>query len=101
MEIVKDVMSSTTDKLVIVSQWTSVLDVFARYLRKERICFVEFTGKTPIKIRNDIVVSFNKPNSRERVNRTFFVLRKTKFNFDLNNFFLDYAAIFGRWRCRP
>lgn len=36
----------------------------------QRVHYVELTGKTPIKDRNDIVVSFNKANSPERVSLT-------------------------------
>lgn len=85
LELVKEILGETDDKVVVVSQWTSVLDIIARHLQRERIYFVELNGKTPIKIRNDIVVSFNKPNSRERVRKIFnlFDIDKKVIQFDL------------------
>lgn len=65
--MVKRILKQSNDKMVIVSQWTSVLGIIADHLTRQRIEFVELTGKTPIKSRNDIVCSFNKPNTSERV----------------------------------
>lgn len=45
----------------------------ADFLHRERVHYVELTGKTAIKDRNDIVVSFNKPHTPERV--SFFSLK--------------------------
>lgn len=67
IQIVKRVLNETDDKVVVVSQWTTFLNILAALLHRERVHYVELTGKTPIKERNDIVVSFNNPNSRERV----------------------------------
>lgn len=65
--MVKRILKQSNDKMVIVSQWTSVLGIIADHLNRERIEFVELTGKTPIKSRNDIVCSFNQPHTSERV----------------------------------
>lgn len=66
--MVQRILKDTDDKMVIVSQWTSVLNIVADHLQRESIDFVELTGKTPIKLRNDIVVNFNQSRtSRERV----------------------------------
>lgn len=67
IEIVKRILRETNDKVVIVSQWTSFLNIMADFLNRERVHYVELTGKTPIKDRNNIVVSFNSPDSPERV----------------------------------
>lgn len=68
IELVNKILNNSDDKIVIVSQWTSVLDIVAAFLHREKVHYVELNGKTPIKSRNDIVVSFNKPNTSERVN---------------------------------
>lgn len=65
--MVARILKETKDKVVIVSQWTSVLNIVADQLRRKGIHFVELNGKTPIKTRNDIVVSFNQPHTCERV----------------------------------
>lgn len=67
IEIVKRILRETNDKIVVVSQWTSFLGIVADFLNRERVHYVELTGKTPIKDRNNIVVSFNNPSSPERV----------------------------------
>lgn len=67
IDIVKRVLRETNDKIVIVSQWTSFLNIVSDFLNRERVHYVELTGKTAIKDRNDIVVSFNDPHTPERV----------------------------------
>lgn len=67
IEIVKRILNETDEKVVIVSQWTTFLTIMAEFLHRQRVHYVELTGKTAIKDRNDIVVSFNKPNTPERV----------------------------------
>lgn len=62
------ILNNTNDKVVVVSQWTSVLDILKNFLR--HIKTIELNGKTPIKNRNDIVVNFNNPNKSERVSKT-------------------------------
>lgn len=54
-----------------MSQWTSVLDLIARYLREDHIPYVELNGRTVIKLRNDIVLQFNKGETRQRVSNCF------------------------------
>lgn len=63
----KRVLRESNDKVVVVSQWTTFLNIVADFLHREKVHYVELNGKTPIKDRNNIVVSFNNPNSRERV----------------------------------
>lgn len=70
LDIVNKVLSDSSDKVVVVSQWTSVLDILARFLTREKYPFVELTGKTPIKLRNDIVVNFNNSATPQRVSQS-------------------------------
>lgn len=67
IELVKRIIDETDDKVVVVSQWTTFLSIVAEFLHREKVHYVELNGKTPIKDRNNIVVSFNKPESPERV----------------------------------
>lgn len=67
LEIVKHILDTTSDKVVVVSQWTSFLNITGSYLSKENVRFTEFTGKTHIKLRNEIAISFNQPESPIRV----------------------------------
>lgn len=52
----------TGDKIVIVSQWASFLDVIGQNLRKLRIKFGKFTGKVAVKDRA-VIRLFNKINN--------------------------------------
>lgn len=67
LEIIRQIQSEGDDKIVVVSQWTSVLNILANFLNRNKFNFVELNGKTAIKLRNDIVVNFNKPTSPQRV----------------------------------
>lgn len=58
---------SADDKIVVVSQWTSTLDLLSKYLNQDRVCFTELTGKTAIAARMDIVKKFNLPNDQNKV----------------------------------
>lgn len=67
MEIIEKILDETDEKVVVVSQWTSMLDICANYLRNKRILFTELNGKTPIKSRNDLVQEFNNPDKPKRI----------------------------------
>ncbi|CAF0927371.1 unnamed protein product [Brachionus calyciflorus] len=53
------------DKLIVVSQWTSVLNLVSAYLKKNQIEFCEITGEVNLMRRNEIVEYFNKKNSND------------------------------------
>lgn len=56
------------DKLIVVSQWTSVLGIIGRYLKKRNIEFCEIKGDVMLFKRNEIVEHFNsKENTSLRV----------------------------------
>lgn len=81
IDIVKRILCETHDKIVVVSQWTTFLSIVADFLNRERVHYVELTGKTAIKDRNNIVASFNNTNSPERVSKR----RTTKTKESLEN----------------
>lgn len=103
LKIVNQILENTSDKIVIVSQWTSMLNIISKYLREDSIKYIELTGKTPINLRNAIVQSFNG-KGRERVS-----IAQFSFQFSLSFYISicihvscipsDYVAIAGCWRC--
>merc|ERR1712130_903236 len=57
---VKKEEEGVMEKVILVSQWTSMLDVIKGHLSKLRIKFVEISGKIPVKARGEIVDNFNQ-----------------------------------------
>ncbi|XP_012267151.1 DNA repair and recombination protein RAD54-like [Athalia rosae] len=57
------VKSSTTDKVVLVSNYTQTLDLFEKLCRKRTYRYVRLDGTMTIKKRSKVVDSFNDPNS--------------------------------------
>lgn len=53
------------DKLIVVSQWTSVLSLVAQYLKKNGTEFCEITGEINLFRRNEIVEQFNKKHKND------------------------------------
>lgn len=64
IEMVDDLLDSQPDdKMVIVSQWTSYLNIVGSMLRKRRIKYVQIRGDVSLFERNEIVKRFNQPVS--------------------------------------
>lgn len=60
IEMVEDLLQTyPDDKMVIVSQWTSVLDIVGSLLAKRRIGYCEIRGDINLFRRNEIVEEFN------------------------------------------
>jgi len=53
------------DKLIIVSQWTSMLAIIGRQLKKQKIDFCEIKGEVSLAQRNEIVESFNDKSNTD------------------------------------
>lgn len=52
LDVVKDILKKGDDKLIIVSQWTSLLDIVALRLSSIKgATFSKFTGKVAVKDR--------------------------------------------------
>jgi transcription termination factor 2 len=49
------------DKIIIVSQWTSVLNIIGYHLKARNLEFYEIRGDVNLFKRNELVESFNKP----------------------------------------
>ena len=56
------------EKVIVVSQWTSMLDVIKGHLSKLHIKFTEISGKIPVKARGEIVDNFNQKDRGAQVN---------------------------------
>lgn len=55
------------DKLVVVSEWTSMLEIVKTHLQREEIRFTEITGLVDINDRQEIVRRFNCKRNGPRV----------------------------------
>lgn len=56
---------NTTDKIVLISNYTQTLDLFERLSRKRGYNFVRLDGTMNIKKRGKVVESFNAPDSQD------------------------------------
>lgn len=67
--MLKDLLGKTDDKVVIVSEWTSFLEIIAKLLESllPDIKFVTFYGSVNITKRSDIALKFNEPTNPARV----------------------------------
>lgn len=63
IETLREKIVGTNDKAIVVSQWTSYLNIIRGMLEIEGITYCELNGTVPVKYRNEIVEKFNKPNS--------------------------------------
>lgn len=54
---------TTTDKIVLISNYTQTMDLFEKMCRKRTYQFVRLDGSMSIKKRGKIVEDFNKPDS--------------------------------------
>jgi transcription termination factor 2 len=67
MDVLREKVLPTEDKAIIVSQWTSYLNVVRGMLEIENVSYCELNGTVQVKDRNDIVQKFNDPRSGIRV----------------------------------
>ncbi|KAM0728752.1 Transcription termination factor 2 [Formica fusca] len=68
LKMVEEILQKGEDKLIIVSQWTTLLDVIASHLPTIKdATFSKFTGNVAIKDRQNVVDSFNSRNSGPRI----------------------------------
>lgn len=67
LEILKTNVLKKNDKAIVVSQWTSVLDILRELLEKEGLKALSLNGSIPVKNRQDIVNEFNDPGNSKRI----------------------------------
>lgn len=61
--ILASIKSNTTDKIVLVSNYTQTLDLFEKLCRKRGYTYCRLDGSMTIKKRSKVVDAFNKPDS--------------------------------------
>ena len=59
-KMLQHLKKTTTEKIVLVSNYTSTLDLFEKLLRSRDYTFFRLDGKTPANKRQDIVDRFNR-----------------------------------------
>uniref|UniRef100_A0A914ZC68 Helicase C-terminal domain-containing protein n=1 Tax=Panagrolaimus superbus TaxID=310955 RepID=A0A914ZC68_9BILA len=62
-----DYVIESGDKCVIVSQWTSMLDIVEHHLKKKKLKLTEINGKIATKDRQERIDSFNQKNGGAQV----------------------------------
>ncbi|EFN62976.1 Transcription termination factor 2 [Camponotus floridanus] len=68
LNMVEKILQNSEDKLIIVSQWTTLLNVIASHLPSIKdATFSKFTGNVAIKDRQNVVNSFNSQKSGPRI----------------------------------
>ncbi|XP_078035489.1 transcription termination factor 2-like [Augochlora pura] len=67
LKTIKEILKKN-DKLIVVSQWTSMLEIVAAYLPSLKgATFKKFTGNVPIKERQGIMDAFNDPDNDPKI----------------------------------
>lgn len=67
LDTLKTKILASGDKAIVVSQWTSVLNILKTHLAQQGIDSLSLDGSIPVKNRQDIVTEFNSARSNRRV----------------------------------
>lgn len=67
LETLKQQVLNAGDKAIVVSQWTSVLNILKVHIEEQGVETLSLNGAIPVKNRQDIVTEFNSPSSRKRI----------------------------------
>lgn len=67
LKIYEEKVQSSDDKAIIISQWTSVLNILKTQFSVRRIPFLSLDGTVPVKDRQKIVNEINDPRSDKKV----------------------------------
>lgn len=66
MKMIDEILDNhPEDKMIIVSQWTSMLRVIGRFLERREVEYCEINGEVKLAERNEIVQQFNKPRNTQ------------------------------------
>lgn len=60
-----DIYRTTTEKVVVVSNWTATLDVVEEVCKTRKFNFMRLDGQTPAKLRQGLVDSFNRESKEQ------------------------------------
>ena len=58
--MLKQIHRTTTEKIVVVSNWTSTLDIIQEMLGRSKFPYLRLDGSTAQKTRQNLVDQFNK-----------------------------------------
>lgn len=67
LEVLKTQVLSKDDKAIVVSQWSSYLNLVGMHLKENDIIFDQLDGKVPVNKRMEMVNKFNDPKDSVRV----------------------------------
>ncbi|XP_067615114.1 transcription termination factor 2 [Eurosta solidaginis] len=67
LEILKTCVLKGNDKAIVVSQWTSVLNILKTFLADHGVNTLSLNGTIPVKNRQEIVTEFNNANCNKRI----------------------------------
>ncbi|XP_061400402.1 transcription termination factor 2 [Musca vetustissima] len=67
MEVLKERVLAAGDKAIVVSQWTSVLNILKTHIERENVATLSLNGSIAVKNRQEIVTEFNSPKSSKRI----------------------------------
>ena len=67
MEVLQEYVIPAGEKAIVVSQWVGFLNIIGSILEEQGFGYCELNGSVPVKNRNDIVVNFNNPNSKDKI----------------------------------
>ncbi|XP_055855562.1 transcription termination factor 2 [Episyrphus balteatus] len=67
LQIVDDEILKSSDKAIIVSQWTSTLNILQSHLEAKNVATLSLNGSILVKNRQAIVDDFNNPRSSARI----------------------------------
>lgn len=67
LNILKTRVLNKNDKAIVVSQWTSVLNILKTHLEEEGCITLSLNGTIPVKNRQEIVTEFNNLNNNKRI----------------------------------
>lgn len=62
VEYCKKILTETTEKIVIFSQWTSFLDILEHFMKPIEFC--RYDGNVPVESRNSVIREFNQSASK-------------------------------------
>ena len=65
-QLLKELSTRTKEKIVLVSNYTSTLDILGQHLASRSLPFLRLDGSTPSARRQDLVDSFNKTPSSQQ-----------------------------------
>ena len=84
--LLANIYKTTNDRVVIVSNYTSTLDVLQRYCSRQKFTALRLDGRTKQDIRTKLVNQFNKNDGKERVasDPFVFLLSSKSGGFGLN-----------------